>query len=77
MLWYDDVQALYDTCTPPASSSPAANADVNGHQNELRQQSSGPETVAELQHPANDDTSHTRDQRRDEPEEHENNTSTR
>jgi len=74
------VQALYDTSTPPASSSPAHNADVNSQQNEMMPQhgsgsnrSSGPETVAELQRSFNADIS---DERLGEANEPDGNTST-
>jgi len=41
-------QALYDVSTPPPSTSPAHEADVMSQ----NASTSGPETVAELQHPS-------------------------
>ena len=70
-----DNQALYDTSTPPASSSPAYNAETNAQQNGMRRRSSGPQTVAELQHPTNDDVSNRRDERRIERDEPDNDAS--
>ena len=52
------VQALYDTSTPPASSSPAHNTDVND-----TAQSTGPETVVELPRHSSDEIPHRLDER--------------
>ena len=66
-MWYFDHQALYDT----------SSADHNSEMTASRQQTSGPETVAELQHRSSDDISNRCVERRGEPVQPNNGTSSR